>query len=182
MRISRLLTVLAVGIVACGIPIDAEPEEVTVDVDGSPEAPGPTPGDLVAVTMYLVSDETLVRVTRDLPDAADLETILESLLAGVTEPEERSNLRSSIPAGTEMIDLELDQNVARIDLSNEFAAVGGEEETLAVAQIVLTATSVDGIDLVAFQLEGVPTDAPVANGALSIEPVEASDYASLVSP
>ena len=161
---------------------DAEPEMVPADVDGAPEAPGPTPGDLAAVTMYLVSDETLVRVTRDLPDSADLETVLQSLLGGVTEPEERSNLRSSIPAGTEIIGIEREQNIARIDLSSEFAAVGGEEEILAVAQIVLTATSLDGIDFVALELGGVPTDAPVANGALSIEPVEAADYASLVSP
>ncbi|MGD2042630.1 MAG: GerMN domain-containing protein [Acidimicrobiia bacterium] len=182
MRLSRLLALLAVLLVSCGIPLDAEPETVNVDVDGAPDVPGPFPGDLAAVSLYLVSDETLVRVTRDLPETADLESILASLFAGVTEPEARSNLRSSIPAGTEVIGIESEQNLARIDLSSEFAAVGGEEEILAVAQIVLTATSIDGIDLVAFQLEGVPTDAPVANGALSIEPVEAADYASLVSP
>jgi spore germination protein GerM len=180
-RIPSLVLLLLLA-VACGIPLDAEPETVDVDVDGSPDAPGPVPGDLAAVTMYLVSDETLVRVTRDLPADAGLQSILESLFGGLTEPEARSDLRSSIPTGTEIIGIETEGRIARIDLSREFAVVGGEAETLAVAQIVLTATSVDGIDLVAFELEGVPTDVPVASGALSIDPVDAADYAALVSP
>lgn len=182
MRSLRLLIGLVLAVTACGIPIDAEPEVVDVEVDDSPVSPGPIPGDLAAVSMYLISDETLVRVTRDLPDPQSLEAILGSLLEGVTEPEERSNLRSSIPTATRVLRIEREGNLARIDLSREFAAVGGGEEILAVAQIVLTATSVDGIDLVALLLEGVPTDAPVASGALSIEPVSAADYASLISP
>lgn len=176
------MVLLVLGLTACGIPIDAEPEMVEVEVDDAPVSPGPTPGDFAAVSMYLVSDERLVRVTRDLPAPRSLESILDSLLAGVTEPEERSNLRSSIPTATRVMGIDREGNLARIDLSREFAAVGGMEEILAVAQIVLTATSVGGIDLVALQLEGVPTDAPVASGALSIEPVSAEDYASLVSP
>jgi spore germination protein GerM len=72
--------------------------------------------------------------------------------------------------------------VLRIDLNRVFAAVGGEEEILAVAQIVLTATSIEGVDLVAFQLDGVPTDVPVASGALSVDPVGAADYSALVAP
>lgn len=182
MRLSRWVVWLVLVTTACGIPIDAQPEPVDVEVDDSPVSPGPTPGDLAAVSMYLVSEETLVRVTRDLPDPRSLESILGSLLEGVTEPEERSNLRSSIPTATRVLGIEREGNLARIDLSSEFAAVGGGEEILAVAQIVLTATSVEGIDLVALQLEGVPTDAPVASGALSIEPVSAADYSSLVTP
>jgi hypothetical protein len=33
--------------------------------------------------------------------------------------------------------------------------------------------------LVAFELEGVPTDVPVADGALSVDPVGADDYSVL---
>lgn len=182
MKAGRWVVWLVLAVTACGIPIDAEPESVALEVEDAPVSPGPTPGDLAAVSMYLVSDETLVRVTRDLPDPTSLDSILGSLLDGVTEPEERSNLRSSIPTATRVVGITQEGSLVRIDLSREFAAVGGGEEILAVAQIVLTATSVDGIDLVALELEGVPTDAPVASGALSIEPVSAEDYAGLVSP
>jgi spore germination protein GerM len=104
------------------------------------------------------------------------------LFEGTTEPEERASLRSAVPPGTRLIDLAVDGNTVRIDLNPAFASVGGEEETLAVAQIVLTATGTLGVDRVLFQLEGVPTAVPVAGGALSTAPVGADDYAPLVSP
>ncbi len=166
---------------ACGIPVDAQPEAVSVEVAPSPTAESPTPGDLAAVSMYLVQDDSLVPVTRELPSPPSLTSIFDSLLDGVTEPERRANLRTAIPPDTRTIAVTEDGSVMLIDLSNEFASVGGEEEVLAVAQIVLTATSIEGVDLVAFHLEGVPTDVPVASGALSVDPVSAGDYSSLVS-
>lgn len=52
--------------------------------------------------------------------------------------------------------------------------VSPELPALAVAYSLLMAvTSIEGIELVAFQLDGVPTDVPVANGALSDDPVGA---------
>lgn len=167
---------------ACGIPIESEPETLDVEIEVAGDDPAPQPGNLAAVTLYLVSDETLVRVTRDLPDPAGLAEVLRSLLEGATSPEERADLRSAIPPGTRLLGVELEPGLARVDLSGEFAAVGGEEETLAVAQIVMTTTSAGGIDGVVFELEGVPTAVPVAGGALSADPVRAGDYASLVSP
>lgn len=178
-RMAPLL--LAVVLAACGIPVEGEPEIVDVELAPSPERETPDPGELAAVSMYLVRNEGLVHVTRDLPSPSSLTSILESLLDGVGDAERERNLRTAIPPGTETISLTEDGSVLRIDLNNEFAAVGGEEEILAVAQVVLTATSVEGVDQVAFQLEGVPTDVPVADGALSVDPVGAGDYAALVA-
>ena len=182
MKSSLALLLALLVVVGCGIPIDNEPEVVDIDLPDPPDQPTEAPGDLAAVTLYLVKGESLIRVTRDLPVPATLDMILDSLVSGITEPERVSSLRSAVPPDTRLIDLEMDGDIARINLSREFAAVGGDEEILAVAQIVLTATSVDGISRVALLLEGVPTDAPVADGALSIEPVGADDYATLVSP
>lgn len=175
-----VLTLAVLALAACGIPVEAEPEVVDVVIAPSPETESPAPGDLAAVPMYLVSNDSLVRVTRDLPSPPSLTSIFDSLLGGVTEPERSENLRTAIPPGTETIAVAEDGSVIQIDLSSEFAAVGGEEEILAVAQIVLTATSIEGVDLVAFRLEGVPTDVPVASGALSVDPVSAADYESLL--
>lgn len=179
----RILVVLAaVAAVGCGIPLDSRPETIDVEAVVSPEVGEPVLGDLSAVSMYLVRDEAVVPVTRDLPSPPDPQVVLDSLLGGVTEPEERANLRTAIPAGTSVIDITSDGPVLLIDLSREFASVGGEEEILAVAQIVLTATSIEGIDMVALELEGLPTGVPVASGALSVDPVGADDYESLVAP
>jgi len=176
------LVFMAAVVAGCGIPFDAAPEAVEVEVAAVAEAGGHFLGDLAAVSIYLVRDASLVNVTRDLPAPSTLEIVFDSLLSPVTEPEQRSGLRTAIPRATEVLAIDEEGATLQVDLSQEFAAVGGEEEVLAVAQIVMTATSIEGIELVAFRLEGVPTDVPVANGALSDDPVGAEDYVSLIAP
>lgn len=179
----RLVGLLAaLTLVGCGIPLDSAPEVVDLEAAADPDDVGPVLGDLSAVSLYLVRDEVLVPVTRDLPSPPAPEVVLGSLLGDVTEPEQRSDLRTAIPPGTRALGVTVEDSTMRVDLSREFASVGGEEEILAVAQIVLTATALEGIDLVTFELDGVPTDVPVASGALSAEPVGAADYESLIAP
>lgn len=172
--------VLAMGLVACGVPAEEEAEPLTIELDQPPEIEEPQPEDLAAVSVYLIRDAVLVPVTRDLPVPTTLETTLESLLSRVSQPEERANLRTSIPPGTRLLGVEVEDGTARLNLSSDFASVGGEEEIFAVAQIVLTATSTDLANSVEFELEGVPTDVPVAGGALSVEPVTADQYDQLI--
>lgn len=169
-------------LMACGIPIESEPEAIEMDVETFPEEHGLEPGERAAASIYLVRDEALVHVTRDLPTPSSPEIIFDSLLDGVTDPEELANLRTAIPPGTSTLGVRTEGATLAVDLSHEFVSVGGEEEVLAVAQIVLTATRIEGVDLVAFLVEGIPTDVPVASGALSTKPVTGDDYASLVSP
>lgn len=175
-----LAAVLAIALVACGIPIEGEPEPLDVEVPSPSDEAEPIPGDLAAVSMYLVRNDRLVHVTRDLPSPPSPAIIFESLLEGVTEPEERANLRTSIPPGTRVIEVTENGPLLQLDLSRDFASVGGEEEVLAVAQIVLTATSIEGVDQVVFALDGVPTEVPVGDGALSAGPVGVDDYSSLI--
>lgn len=167
---------------ACGVPVEAEPEVIMLEMDPPPEIEQPLLEDLASVSIYLVRDESLVHATRDLPAPAEPDVILASLFEGLTDPERRADLRTSIPPGSQVLDITEDGSVLRLNLSRDFAAVGGEEEIQAVAQVVLTATSIEGVELVAFELEGVPTDVPVANGALSVEPVGSHDYVELLGP
>lgn len=182
MKRTGRIWLLSVALAACGIPIDSEPESLVLEIEDPPPVNEPLVEDLAAVSMYLVREEGLVHITRDLPASASIEDVVDSLLGGVSLPEERANLGTSIPAGTKLLEVEQVDSLLHIDLSGEFASVGGEEEILAVAQIVLTATASDSVDMVAFRLGGVPTDVPVASGALSVEPVSAQDYQELLEP
>ncbi len=179
-KMSLLLVLLLVG-AACGVPTQTAPEALDVQVDDLAPVVESEAEDVVAVSIYLVRDEQLVHVTRDIGGPPELEDILRSLLLGVTRPEDRVRLRTSIPAGTELLGLEWDGSTVHIDLSRHFAAVGGGEETLAVAQVVLTATSFGSAQAVVFELEGVRTDVPVADGHLSTDAVRASDYEELLA-
>lgn len=178
---SLVSVALAMLLVGCGIPVDSEPEIVEVVINPMPVTEAPVRGELASVSVYLVRDDRLVETTRALPSPPSIISIFESLLDDVTDQDREDELRTSIPPGTETISVTEDGSVLRVDLNSEFASVGGEEEVLAVAQIVLTATSIEGIDLVAFQLEGLPTDVPVADGALSVDPVGVDDYSVLIS-
>lgn len=176
-RVVAVLASLLLG--ACGVPLDAEPQPFEVELAPPPEVDRAEPGDLAAVSLFLVREGQVVAVTRDLSSPADAMAVIGSLLEGTTAPEERAGLRTSIPVGTDLLTVRRENATLVLDLTRDFAAVGGEEEILAVAQIVLTATNLEGIESVAFELEGVPTDVPLANGALSEEPVAAADYRDL---
>lgn len=174
------VALVGMAVVACGVPLDPAPEIVEGEL-GSPDPVIEELEDekLVAAPLYLVDHGVIVPVTRNLPEPVDVTTVLESLLDGTTAPEERRGLRTSIPPGTRVLDVEENGSTARLDLSEDFAAVGGEEELLAVAQVVLSITAIDGVESVLFELEGVQTDVPLPGGALTDEPITGSEYREL---
>lgn len=175
------LAILAsVLLCACGVPLDAEPQPFEVELVPPVEVDRAEPGELAAASLFLVRDGQVVAVTRDLSSPAGAVAVIGSLLEDTTDPEERAGLRTSIPVGTELLAVRRENSTLVLNLTRDFAAVGGEEEILAVAQIVLTATNLEGIESVAFELDGVPTDVPLASGALSDEPVAAGDYRELL--
>lgn len=177
---SALPLLLSLLVMACGVPVERGVEPLDIDVEQPPAIEEPSPEDLAAVSMYLIRDGGLVHVTRDLPVPISLEKTLESLLGGTSEPEERADLRTSIPPGTRLLGIDIDGGTASLNLSSDFASVGGEEEILAVAQIVLTIASSESASQVEFELDGVPTDVPVSGGALSNQPVGADEYIELI--
>ncbi|HEX2152415.1 MAG TPA: GerMN domain-containing protein [Acidimicrobiia bacterium] len=172
---------LILSVIACTVPPDSVPEIVEADLSDLPQVERQTASDLVAVPLYLVKDGAIVAVTRDLAAPAEVESVLGSLLSGTTGPEERTGLRTSIPTETRLLGVETEGSTVHIDVSRDFAGVGGEEELLAVAQIVLTVGDVEGIESVVFQLEGVPTDVPLPGGALADRPVLAGQYRELLA-
>lgn len=176
----RTVVLLAVALAACGVPIESEP--VIIDVEYEPPARVATTDaeGLVATQMFLVRSERLVPVTRDLPAGASPADVAGSLLDGPTLPEERSQLRTAIPVGTSLLGVEVVEGIAYVDLSREFASVGGEEEILAVAQIVLTLSAIEGVSAVGFLLDGVATNVPLPDGGLSEVPVTGEPYLALI--
>jgi spore germination protein GerM len=69
--------------------------------------------------------------------------------------------------------------VGTVDLGGSFGQVGGQEQILAVAQLVFTATSVPGIVKVQFTLGGRPVEVPAGDGTLTQGPLGRSDFPSL---
>lgn len=176
-----MLVAAAVLVIACGVPLDSAPEMIEVDLGDAPELDLPVGDDVEAATFYLIEQGNLVPVTHELPAPVGPESVARFLVEGIDPTDEGAGLRTSIPTGTRVLAADRENGVVRVSLSRDFAVVGGEEELLAVAQVVLTLTDLEDVDAVTFELEGVATDVPLPNGALSDDPVGGDDYRSLIA-
>lgn len=177
------LALLSTMLGACGIPHDREPILMPGGVVApalAPSEPGPS-APLTEVPVFLVETEHLVKVVRR-AGLGDLSGVLLRLLAGPKEEEFAAGIRTAISPRTELRTANLDGDTAIVDLTAAFVEVGGQEQILAVAQIVLTTTSVPGVGRVRFLLEGQAVEVPRADGTLTSEALRAPDYEALVRP
>ncbi len=180
-----LVGVVALAGCAVGPQDEARSIEVNVDaglVDG-PAADASAEEESVAASVYLVRDNRLIHVTRAVAGTApDLESVVAEAAAGPTSAEARAGIWNAIPAPSSVQGTRLNGSVAEVDLSPDFAAIGGRDEILAIAQLVLSATSLSEVDAVTFSLNGAETDVPRADGALVSRPLTTEDYRELVEP
>ena len=190
MRVALAATLL-VGATACGIApqdspqsLDPPTEVSSAGTDASGPATSAEQAELPA-TVYLVSDaDTLVAVVRPIPaDGAageQLAAALTSLIDGPSDEDAAAGLRSAVPPTTSVRAVVIDGSVATIDLSSDFASIGGPDELLAVGQFALTATTFPGVRAVRLRLEGEPIDIPLPDGALTDGPVTLGQFSALL--
>lgn len=173
----RIGTSLACALAAagCGLPTDDAPTRVEVPGGVFPDrnesvvgaAPGTPTTSLHAV--YFLRDGLLVELQRPLPAPVFLDAPLNSLLAGPTPTEAENGLESAIPAGTEVVDVQLlRNNVVSIHLNEVFFEVEGAQRVRAVAQLVLTASALARDSQgVLFFLDGVAQSLPDGAGTIA---------------
>ena len=105
---------------------------------------------------------------------------VRALLEGPSEVETEAGLTTAIPAGTRLLDLEITDRVATVNLSEEFASGGGSLSIQArVAQVVHTLTQFPTVEAVSFELEGEPVEALGGEGLVLSEPVDRGDFEEL---
>jgi hypothetical protein len=175
---TKALVAAALLVAACGIPTDRHPTAMPGGVVRPALGPTPiTPTPATRATVFFVQAENLVPVDRS-TTRPDVQAALEVLFSGPTETELAAGLRTAISSQTNVRSIRTEGGTAVIDLTSTFVEVGGEEQILALAQIVLTATATPGITDVRFELEGQAVEVPRADGTLSSGPLRATDYES----
>jgi len=182
-----LSLILASGLVGCAVGAEEQAHRLDLQVDagvltarnGGTDEPDPN---AIALSVYLVRDNRLVHMTRELanPNSSLIDAVITDAIAGPTPAEARSGIWSAIPPGTSLLGTSVEDGVAEIDLSSDFAAIGGTDEVLAVAQIVWSVTALSEVDTVVLLLDGSPTSAPRADGVLVSGPLDEDDYQELV--
>jgi spore germination protein GerM len=187
-RTGRLLAVAAlmasVGS-ACAIQPEAAPNDLPAersDVFGDPAT-----GDEAAGTnrVYLLvpadtdQPERLRSVLRDVP--AEPADVLESLFAGPNTAERDEGLDTAIPADVTLLSPPRTiGQVLTIDVSDVFDDLNTDSLQLAVAQIVNTATAIEGVRAVQLRVAGESRVWPLGSGELTDRPLTAYDYPGLV--
>jgi germination protein M len=134
---------------------------------------------LVPLKIWLVQGKGLVQRNRAHPQTVRVATAaLQELLAGPTQGEwNRSGITTSIPVGTRLLGVDIDNGVATVDLASEFqAGAGSGSLQLRLAQVVYTLTQFPTVRKVRFELDGAPVNVLSNRGVVVDRPVARRDY------
>ena len=105
---------------------------------------------------------------------------IELLLDG---PPDETNLDTAVPTGTRLLGINIESDIATVDLSSEFESGGGSLSMfLRLAQVVYTMTEFDTVKSVRFHLDGKAVDVFSGEGIVLDKPVTRADYQELDAP
>ena len=130
--------------------------------------------------VYFLRDTTLRLSARTLTEASSapaLQELLDDLAAGPDDADRDRGLSTALPPTTRLTVTSLQGDLAIVDLA--FGQVP-PDQTTAIAQIVLTSTSLPEVSRLLLTIDGEPLQAPLANGAQTDRPLMRSDYLAML--
>lgn len=180
--LARLVVVLALLLLAtpaCGVPVQDGPQDLAVPAAEPRDTPqrGPVP-----VLVFLLCGDRLTAVPRPATDASPA-TVLKFLASGPTAAETEQGLRSALPPGFLDVPMPVRPSPSRPDVLDigvtvQFLTVTQEDQLLATAQVVWTATESTTSRAVRLHVGDRAIDLPTDDG-LSRAPVERTDFLSV---
>jgi spore germination protein GerM len=188
--LAAVVLVLAVTTAACGIPTGGGPTAIAKNnvpfhllSPSSPTTVGssvPPASSFVPELIFLVATtQTVAPVSRDIPVPttinATLTEVLGALLEGPTATESATGLETFLTPKTR-VSAKVSGGVATVNFTTNPIQVVGANQTLAIAQVVFTATQQPGITGVLFEIAGLPIEVPTASGATIPGPVDRTSY------
>jgi hypothetical protein len=182
--LAPLLALVAVLAPACSLRADTTPRDIPLAdrfLTG-----GPATGEEAAGTsrIYLLAplgqdgQQRLRAVSRDVPD--DPDALLRSLFLGPNEDEVDAQLSTRLPQGLEITSVTSTGRILNVDVTPGFGDVDANAVRLAVAQIVVTASEVNGVQAVRLRVDGENQAWPVGDGELTTRPLTVYDYPGLI--
>jgi spore germination protein GerM len=184
---TRMVGLAVVVVIASGCGVSAQSSaRVTDDATVpfsllDPNAPPLLPADpgtnSELIAACYVKDGKLTSLPVRLDSPVHLSDAVEALLQ--LPADAPATLRTAIGDPSPVLDVRLEAGVAHVDLAPSLRELSGQEQLLAVAQLVCTLTSRPGVGRVGFTIDGAPVEVPRGDGSLTDEPVSRDDYASL---
>lgn len=188
MRVRQLVVPVLAGLLfaSCGISTDDNPRNIpAVDQEQLGVAADRSAGAATGTArVYLLAPEAagqsqvLQAVARDVDETAS--ELLTALFAGPNADELESQFRTALPAGIQLLSADRRGAVLRVDISRDLLQLSGQVLMAAVAQIVFTASELDGVQSVKILIEGADQQWPAGNGELQSDPLTVYDFPGLV--
>ena len=143
--------------------------------------PSPSPAEEEPFTIFFVLEGKLAPVTREAPsDLTPVQATMQALLEGPTPDELARGITSEIPAETSLLEVQVFDLVADVDLSAEFQSPASTDAILLrVAQVVWTLVRLPEVTAVRFLIDGEPVSVVTDDGTAVERPVTAPDYAAV---
>ncbi len=152
----------------------------------SPTTASPTRAVMTGTVYFVDAQQRLVPMSVHVPQES-LVPLVQSLLSrlslGPTEAARSRGLQTDLGQGSILTLRSVSSGLATIELRTSAQDPGPRNLPVAIGQIVLTATSVIGVEQVRFVLDGNPVSVPAPPvGDLSSRPLQQADYLALVAP
>jgi spore germination protein GerM len=188
-RLVKLVVVL-VALGACSAPVDPGPKAlrgssipVALRAEGSSTTTTTAPtGESEEVTVYLVGqDLRLVPVKRRVGTPVTVEKVLEKLFTPPSTAEGVAGYHTAISPDSTVLSARIENKIVTVDVSKDFAFGQVPEQIFAFAQVVFTATELEGVTGVIFARNGKRLEVPEGDGSSTSAPVGRASY-SQVTP
>lgn len=166
---------------ACGVSTDSSPRDLPQDertvaplqVAAGGQAEGPD-------RIYLAAPGES-RLLRSVPrDTVSRRDLIEVLFAGPNDDELEEQYTTFLPAALALIDTFQQGPLLFLDLSDEILELTGQPLAQALAQIVYTATELDGVKRVQITVDGQTKSWPRPVGGNTAAPLSIYDYPGFV--
>lgn len=142
--------------------------------------PSDRPGARMQASVYFLHGEKLSAAHRTVMGPAIARGAIEALLAGPSGFESTNVRTTTIPAGTRLLDLDIRNGQATVDLSGQYATGGGTVSMRArLAQVVFTLTGFQGVQSVQLRLDGKPVTAFGGEGIVLGHPLTRAEFEDL---
>ena len=189
----KTMSLLALVILLAACAAEPEPRETAASPDptptesseptpsSTPEASpsaNPAPADERELEVWFTYGDRLFVTRRFIPGTPAVgRAAVEQLLARPDDFESNAGVSTAIPPATRLLDLQIDDGVATVDLSDGFGEGSGSTgELLSVAQVVYTLTQFPTVDGVLFEVQGEPLKKTPGHGLLLSGPQTRRDW------
>ncbi len=171
-------------LVSCAIPTDTAPRDISDRDRADPVADNAAAGaEGGKVRVYLlVTDESrgplLEPVSRNVDENS--RALITALLQGPTNAELADQLRTALTSDVTLLSTRLESGTLTLDFSRGLAELSGNTLINALAQIVWTASQLDGVEALRILVDGNATAWPALSGELQSDLLTVFDYQGIV--